>query len=88
MKRNSNIVMRTVCDVPFLIAEGESSVEMNRLISLNETAAFLWEAMGEGEFSIEELVSRLTAEYNVSAEEAQQAVSSLIEDLKKEGAVE
>lgn len=88
MKKNKNIVLRTVCNSPFLIAEGDECVEMNHLIFLNKTAAFLWEAMGEGEFTTDMLVDALTAKYKVSPEDAHRDVVSIINKMKEQGVIE
>ena len=79
--------MNSVCGEKFLMAEGVDNIDFNQIITLNETAAFLWEAMGEGEFSVEELVEKLTAEYDISADEAKAHIETLISDLVKAGVV-
>lgn len=88
MKRKEGFTMGSVCGEKFLMAEGQENMDFNRIISLNETAAFLWEAMGEGEFTVEDLVEKLTAEYEVSTEEATSNIEQLIDKMKEVGVVE
>lgn len=87
MKKKDGFVMSSVCGEKFLMAEGVENIDFNQIITLNDTAAFLWEAMGEDEFTVEELVEKLTAEYDVSAEEAKVCIEQLLIDMKKAGVV-
>lgn len=87
MKKKEGFVMNSVCGEKFLVAEGVENIDFNQIIALNSTAVFLWEAMGEGEFTVEELVEKLTAEYEVSAEEAKDCIEQLIADMKKAGVI-
>lgn len=86
MKKNKDIVMRSVCGAKFLIEE--SDVDFNRLITLNETAAFLWEALpNDEEICIDTLVEKLTAEYDVDAEEARANINDLLQKMLEVGAL-
>lgn len=86
MKKNKDIVMRSVCGAKFLIEE--SDVDFNRLITLNETAAFLWEALPEDEeICTDTLVEKLTAEYDVDAEEARANINDLLQKMLEVGAL-
>ena len=80
--------MREVCGDKFLIAMGVENIDMNSIINLNETAAFLWKAMGDGDFSVDDLVAKLTDEYEVSAEMAKANIESVLEEMRKAGVVE
>ena len=80
--------MREVCGDKFLIAMGVENIDMNSIINLNETAAFLWKAMGDGEFSVDDLVAKLTDEYEVSTEMAKANIESVLEEMRKAGVVE
>ena len=80
--------MREVCGDKFLIAMGVENIDMNSIINLNETAAFLWKAMGDGEFSVDDLVAKLTDEYEVSAEMAKANIESVLEEMRKAGVVD
>ena len=88
MKKKTGIEMREVCGDKFLIAMGVENIDMNSIINLNETAAFLWKAMGDGEFSVDDLVAKLTDEYEVSTEMANANIESVLEEMRKAGVVE
>lgn len=80
--------MGSVCGAKFLMAEGIENIDFNQIISLNETAAFLWEAMGDDQFTTEELVEKLTAEYEVTPAEAKDCIEEFLSDLKRAGVIE
>lgn len=88
MKKKAGFVMNEVCGEKYLVAEGIENVDFNHIISLNETAAFLWEAMGEGEFTVADLVKKLTDEYEVSDKDAEDSIDALLNQLKESGLVE
>lgn len=79
--------MNSVCGEKFLMAEGLENINVDQLVAMNETAAFLWEAMGEGDFSVDELVAKLTAEYDVTDVEATANVKDYLDKLITQGIV-
>ncbi len=54
-----------------LVGESLELINFNKMITLNETAAFLWQEAEKGEFTVASLVEALLTEYEVSAEQAQ-----------------
>jgi len=88
MKLNKGFVLREVCGEKVIVAEGLNAVDFGKLISLNETAAWLWEKAAElGEFSIEQLADELCNEYNVDKERAITDVTALINTWTEQGLV-
>ena len=59
------------------------SVHNGKYYNLGEVGGFIWELMNEPK-SINELVERLTEEYDVSPEECESQVRSFLDMLKKE----
>ena len=59
------------------------NIEVNNMVVMNDTAVFLWEAMGDNEFTTEELTERLTAEYDVTPEDAQKDVEAFVAEMVK-----
>ncbi len=64
MKKKKGFVLREVCGEKVIVGEGLEAVDFGKLISLNETAAWLWE-QAEGDFTAETLCSLLCKEYEV-----------------------
>lgn len=79
-------VLRDVCGEHVLMAEGLGVVNFNRLMSLNPSAAFLWqEAERLGEFTEQQLADALCREYDVDGETAMQDVKDILGEWRKEG---
>ena len=88
MKIKDGFILRTICGEHIVVGEGLAQVNFNKMLSLNETAAYLWKEVTGKEFSKEDLVQLLLDQYEVSAERAAQDVDKLTETWIKEGVVE
>ena len=51
--------LRQVCGENIIVAEGRENIDFSKIISMNETAAFLWEKTDNMEFDKSTLVSLL-----------------------------
>ena len=79
MKRKEGFVLRTVCGEKVIVGEGLGAIDFGKLVSLNGTAAWIWEKAGElGEFEAETLASALCEEYEVEADRALADVKALL----------
>lgn len=88
MKIKENYVLREICGEKVLSEEGSQNVNMSKFIKLNETAAFLVESVGEGEFTPESLASLLCGKYEVSGETALADARRLCSTLLENGIAE
>lgn len=89
MKQKEGFILRTVCGEHVIVGEGLGTINFGKLISLNETAAWLWEKAGEiGDFDTDALTAALCEEYDVSTEDARQDVSKMIHQWLELGIVE
>ena len=70
MKIKEGFVLRTICGQSVVSGEGSANVNFSKLVSLNETAAYLFKAVGNEEFTPERLAGLLLAEYDVDRERA------------------
>ncbi len=75
--------MRTLGNEFILVDEGSNLTDFNRMISLNASAALLWEAVQDKEFDAETLINLLIEEYDINREVAEKDVASLLETWKK-----
>ncbi|MDD7391061.1 MAG: PqqD family protein [Lachnospiraceae bacterium] len=66
---------------------GSRTAELNGIIALNETAAFLWGFFQE-EHTEEEAVQALLREFDVDEETAGRSVKRLVEQMAAEGLLE
>ena len=71
-----------------VVGEGLKQVNFNKMIVLNETAAFLWESVSGKEFTKEELAQLLTEKYEVSASVAAEDAAALADKWLEAGIVE
>ena len=71
-----------------VVGEGLKQVNFNKMIVLNETAAFLWESVSGREFTNEELAQLLTEKYEVSASVAAEDAAALADKWLEAGIVE
>jgi len=63
-----------------LVGEGIEQINFNKMITMNETAAYLWQKVQDGQdFDAETLAGLLTAEYEVSYEQAFQDAQTTIQ---------
>lgn len=83
MKTKKGFVLRSLGREYVLVAEGLEAADANRLISMNESAAFLWKSVKDKEFDADTLISLLTDEYGIAYEVAEKDVVSLLETWKK-----
>ena len=70
MKRKSGFVLRQVCGEYVIVGEGLERVNFNKMISLNATAAYLWDAVESKEFSVQTLTDMLLDKYDVDEKTA------------------
>lgn len=87
MRKKEGWVLRDVCGEKVLVGEGIGAVDFGKLISLNETAAWLWEYCDETS-DIDTLTQALCAEYDVSADEARRDVVAIVDEWIKVGVAE
>ena len=67
MKIKKGFELRNVCGEHVVIATGIENVDFSKMISLNESAAYLWKAVEEKEFDARLLADLLQQEYEVDA---------------------
>lgn len=65
MKKKPGFRLTDVCGVNVLIAEGKENIDFSNIVSMNDTAKFLWESIDDSEFSEEELAKLLVDNYQI-----------------------
>ena len=70
MKIIEGFVLRPLGEEFIVIGEGISQINFNKMISLNSTAAFLWENVEGKDFTVDDLTKLLTDNYEVEEERA------------------
>ena len=71
MKTKKGYILRTVCGENVIVGEGLDAINFGRMLSLNETAAWLWkQAVEQGDFTADSLAKALCDEYEVAPDQA------------------
>ena len=85
MRLKEGFTLRTICGEHVVIGEGLAQVNFNKMLSLNATAAYLWEQVQGKDFTVEDLVTLLTDKYEVSADRARQDALKLVQVWQEQG---
>ena len=88
MKIKEGFILREMCGENIVSAEGLEHINFNKLISLNESAAYLWKELCGKEFSTEEMAELLIARYGIDKELALKDSAGLYEAWVKAGIAE
>ena len=83
MTRKGEFVLRQLADEYILIPYGTTTEKMNRVLTLSETAAFIYEQTGDAE-----IARRLGEAYDVPAEDVQEDVNAVLQTLQNCGVLE
>lgn len=86
MKINKNFVLKKVANNYVAISVGAKS-DFKGYIQLNETGAFIFNCLKE-ETTIDEIVEKLTKEYDVSKECAKTDIQEIIKNFKENGLID
>jgi len=81
MKLKEGFLLREVAGQTVVLPTG-SDLDLNMMITLNETGKFLWERL-ENETDEAALTAALLAEYDVDEQTARQSVDAFVAKLKE-----
>ena len=85
MKIKDGFVIEKVGNRYLAVAVGARADECNALIRMNESGAFLWQRLAEGDKSREELLALMLEEYAVDEEIAKKDIHAFIAKLAEAG---
>ena len=88
MKIKEGFVLRTICGQNVVSGEGTANVNFSKLVSLNDSAAYLYKKVQGQEFTAETLAELLLAEYEVDRETALKDAEALCAQWKEIGIAE
>ena len=87
MKTKQGFNLRQICGEHILLAEGKENIDFSNIISLNETAAFLWQQLTDKEFTPEDMAQLLVENSEVDQETALSDARGLAAEWQKAGIV-
>lgn len=85
MKLNENLILREVAGEYMIVNPFSETMDMTQILTLNETAAWLWQQAEGKEFDEAYLVNCLCEEYEVDLETAASDVHEMCEQWQKNG---
>lgn len=88
MRIKEGFTLRHLCGEHVVIGEGLSQVNFNKILSMNDSAGYLWTSVQGKDFTLEDLVTLLTDRYEVSAEQAMEDVKKMIAVWQEHGVLE
>jgi hypothetical protein len=88
MKIKYGFILREMCGENIVTAEGIEHINFNKLISLNSSAAYLWENLIGKEFSVEDMAALLVEQYDIDMELALKDSESLSKAWMEAGVTE
>lgn len=88
MKIKDGFRLRNVMGQATVIGEGASQINFSKLITLNESAAYLWTSVEDREFDIDTLASLLMGRYGIDRELAERDAAAIADKWKETGLVQ
>lgn len=86
MKKIKEFILREVADEYLLIPTGHTTEEFNGIITLTESAAFIYEHLEEAK-TFEELILMITKEYEIDEKTAMQDAYEFINHMLQTGMI-
>ena len=86
MKVSEEFIMREIAGEHILVPVGDAAAKFNGLITMNEVGKYIVEQLAE-EHTVQELVDKITAEYDVEAQTALTDVETFLDQLREVGAL-
>lgn len=87
MKKSTGYVMRKVADEYVLIPHGAKTKEINEVVTLSDTAAFIYEKLSEVN-TVEELIWQVSSAYQVEKALVENDVREVLKSMEKMEIVE
>lgn len=87
MKIKSEFILREMAGQYIVVPVGKTAVDFNGMLTLNETAKYMWEQCTE-DFTEETLMRAVAEEYGADEKTAAEAVKKFLGDLEEAGCLE
>ena len=89
MKTKTGFHLRNVCGESIIVAEGIENIDFSKIISMNESSAFLWQKVdGIDDFTVDDLAGFLFDEYEVDIATAKADASAVVNQWLNAGIIE
>ena len=88
MKIKEGFELRNICGENIVIGHGVENINFTKVISMNESAADIWNVIVDKEFTLDDMVQVLLDNYEVEEETARRDSEKLLQDWCEAGFVE
>ena len=88
MRTKKDLVLRPLGDQFILVTEGNAVVDFTQMVSMNASAAYLWEEVEGKDFDLAMLADLLVEGYGITKEQAEHDAAVVLDDWKRIGIVE
>lgn len=88
MKKKHGFVLRRLGNDAVIVAESVGLIDFDRLISLNESAAYIWQSLPDSDFDTVTVTALLTGRYDVDDSVAGKDAQALLDLWKEAGIIE
>ena len=88
MKIKEGFELRNICGENIVIGHGVEHINFTKVISMNESAADIWNVIVDKEFTLDDMVQVLLDNYEVDEETARRDSEKLLQDWCEAGFVE
>lgn len=88
MRIKKGFDLKNVCNEYVVVASGKENIDFTKIISLNESAAYLWNKIKDADFEAELLAKLLLEEYEVDADTALKDARNIMNSWKEAGLTE
>ncbi len=88
MRIKEGFELRKVCGENIIIATGKRNIDFSKVVTLNESAALLFEAARGRDFTEDDLLPVLMGEYDVSEQQALRDIREMLQQWAETGLTE
>lgn len=88
MKIKKDFKLRTVMNQKVVMAEGNNADTFGKIISLNSSAAMLWEELKGKSFEVSDAADLLVSTYGIDREQALEDATYIINLMTEKGLIE
>ena len=88
MKKKEGMILRRLGKEAVIVAESLELIDFDRLVSLNDSAAYIWESLPASGFDTDTVIKLLTERYDVDITTATLDARELIDIWVEAGIIE
>lgn len=87
MKKSQNYTARKLQGKIILMPCGKAAIDMDNMVSMNASGSYVWEALGDKDFTTDDIVAILLDHYVITPEIARKEADSAIAQWLECGAI-